>query len=109
MLRRLKEFRVVAEYVAATLADIPDVQKVALSVRSRSPLQEEIPRFRRFRHFNCAILHECMHVDLPVWISDLENLKTVQKARDRVLNNFKRKGNSGLLTIKPKPLFWNRD
>ena len=41
-------------------------------------------------------MHECMDVDLAVWMSDLENLKSVQKARDRVLNKFQEERQFGV-------------
>src|SRR3990172_3032957 len=71
MRRRQEQFRMAAEFVAAAFGELPQVQQVALFGSVALPLFEEIPRFRRYRIHQVAILHECKDVDLAVWVSDL--------------------------------------
>jgi hypothetical protein len=86
MLRRLAEFRTAAGLVAQALAELPQVQKVVLFGSVAAPLSKEIPRFREFRRAGVAVWHECKDVDLAVWVSNLEDLKSLQRARARALN-----------------------
>jgi hypothetical protein len=51
-------------------------------------LQKEVPRFREYRRDQIAVWHECRDVDLAVWVSDLDNLKSLQRARNRALNKL---------------------
>jgi len=88
MLRRQEQFRMAAKYVADTLSNIPEVQKVVLFGSVSKPLEKEVPRFRRFRQAGIAIQHECQDVDMAVWVSDLGRLKAIQKARSRALNDL---------------------
>ncbi|UCH32570.1 MAG: hypothetical protein JSV05_04100, partial [Candidatus Bathyarchaeota archaeon] len=88
MLRRQEQFRIAAKYVADYLLSIPEVQKVVLFGSVAKPLDKEVPRFHKFRRAGIAIHHECMDIDLAVWISDLSHLRVVQKARSRALNDL---------------------
>jgi hypothetical protein len=88
MLQRQEQFRMAAKYVADTLSNIPEVQKVVLFGSVSKPLEKEVPRFRRFRRAGIAIQHECQDVDIAVWVSDLSHLKAIQKARSRALNDL---------------------
>jgi predicted nucleotidyltransferase len=85
MLRRQREFRKAAELVARAMAELPQVQKVVLFGSVAVPLCKEVPRFREFCRAGVAIWHECKDVDLAVWVTDLENLKSLQRARSRAL------------------------
>jgi len=88
MVRRQEQFRIAAEYVADRLSNIPEVQKVVLFGSVAKPLENEVPRFRKFRRAGIAILHECRDADLAVWISDLRCLRATQKARSEALNSL---------------------
>ena len=79
MLRRQREFRKAAELVARAMAELPQVQKVVLFGSVAVPLCKEVPRFREFCRAGVAIWHECKDVDLAVWVTDLENLKSLQR------------------------------
>lgn len=70
LLRRQGELRLAADYVAAAFADRGKVQRVALFGSVASPLEKEVPRFRRFRRAGVALWHECKDVDVAVWVSD---------------------------------------
>jgi len=88
VVRRQGEFRIAAEYVAAALAQFEAVQKIVLFGSAALPLEEEIPRFRKFRRAGQPILHECKDVDLAVWLADLTILKSLQRARSQALNDL---------------------
>jgi hypothetical protein len=88
MARRQEQFRIAAKYVADSLLNIPEVQKVVLFGSVAKPLEKEVPRFRKFRRAGITVLHECQDADVAVWISDLRCLKAIQKARSQALNNL---------------------
>ena len=88
MWRRHKEFRIAAEHVAAAFAELPEVQKVVLFGSVTLPLKKEVPRFRKFRRAGIAIWHECLDVDVAVWLTDLRDLKALQKARHVALDDL---------------------
>jgi hypothetical protein len=88
MKRRQAELRRAAEAVAEELAKLPQVEKVVLFGSVAVPLEKEVPRFREFRRAGIAIDHECKDVDLAVWVSDLDHLRALQKARGRALNEL---------------------
>ena len=85
MLRRKQHFRLAAEYVSAALAEFEAVEKIVLFGSVASPLEREVPRFRKFRRARQPIYHECKDVDLAVWLTDLGNLDALRRARARAL------------------------
>jgi len=88
MLRRQSEFRAAAEYVARAFSSFEEVQKIILFGSVAAPLEKEVPRFRRFRQAGIAVWHECSDVDLAVWVTRLDNLTVLRKARSRALNQL---------------------
>src|SRR5207248_5416063 len=86
MLRRQREFRLAADYVAAGFSHIPEVQKVVLFGSVASPLRKEVPRFKQFRKYGVEIYHECVDVDIAVWLTSLDKLKELQRTRGRAMN-----------------------
>jgi hypothetical protein len=93
MLRRQQQFRRAAEVVAHAFAQFPAVERIALFGSVAAPLRMEIPRFRELRRAGVAILHECEDADLAVWVRDVPDLKALQNARSRALNElFDREG-----------------
>ncbi len=88
MMRRQREFRKAAELVAQALAELPQVQRVVLFGSVAALLCKEVPRFNEFRRAGAAIWHECKDVDLAVWVTDLEDLKSLQLARSRALTSL---------------------
>lgn len=88
MLYRQEQFRIATKYVADSLSNIPEVQKVVLFGSVAKPLEKEVPRFRKFRRAGIAIRHECQDADMAVWVSNLSHLKVIQKARSQALNNL---------------------
>ncbi|MEK7408321.1 MAG: hypothetical protein AAB225_24890, partial [Acidobacteriota bacterium] len=88
MLRRQREFRLAAEYVASAFAEFEAVRKVVLFGSVARPLKKEIPRFKKYRRARQAILRECKDVDLAVWLSGLSLLQRLQRAKGRALNGL---------------------
>ncbi len=83
--QRQKDFRLAAEYVAQAFRQISAVGKVMLFGSVATPLQKEKPRYRKYRRTGIPMLHKCKDVDLAVWVNDSGCLRTLQKARSRVL------------------------
>jgi hypothetical protein len=96
LLRRQEQFRLAAEAVATAMSSLPEVEKIALFGSVARPLEREVPRFRRFRRAQIELWHECKDVDLAVWVSNLDHLKTLQKARSQALNELMAKRNIGV-------------
>ena len=96
MLRRQKQFHMAAEAVAKAMGNLPEVEKIALFGSVARPLETEVPRFRRFRRAQIEINHECKDVDLAVWVSGLDCLKALQKARSGALNDLTAGQNVGV-------------
>lgn len=87
MLQRRNAFRMAADVVTGALARFEEVEAVALIGSVAGPLWKEVPRFREFRRAGVEIWHECKDVDLAVWLSTLERLADLRRARDRALHN----------------------
>ena len=66
MLGRQRNFHLAAEYVASAIAEMVEVQKVALFGSVATPLKEEVPRFREFRRAVDSI-KEARHMGLSVY------------------------------------------
>ena len=93
LLRRQREFRLAAEYIARDLSRVPEVEKIVLFGSVAAPLEKEVPRFREYRRRGIPVFHECKDVDLAVWMRSFERLKDLQRARAQALNRlFKEKG-----------------
>lgn len=95
-LKRQRNFRTAAETVARALSQLPEVRKVVLFGSVSRPLKKEVPRFREYRSRGIEVLHECNDVDLAVWVSRLDGLKSLQKARSQALNDLLREANIGV-------------
>ena len=89
MLRRHRQFRLTARFVAEALSSVPAVQKVVLFGSVARESWKEVPRFRKFRRARVAIWHECKDVDLAVWPNDLQALKSLQQALKQGLNRLR--------------------
>ncbi|RMF40872.1 MAG: hypothetical protein D6754_02245 [Alphaproteobacteria bacterium] len=85
MLRRQRDFRLAADVVTAALMTFDEVEAIAVIGSVAKPLWKEVPRFREFRSARVKIWHECADLDLAVWLSSLERLGSLRRARDRAL------------------------
>lgn len=89
-------FRIAADCVAGELAQLPHVRRVVLIGSVASPLKMEVPRFSEFRNAGIPVWHECMDVDLAVWVSDPTNLRSLQQARSTALKQLLADHNIGV-------------
>jgi hypothetical protein len=96
LLRRQQEFGAAADFVAVALARLAFVERVVLFGSVAQPLRKEVPRFTRFRRAGVALWHECKDVDLAVWLTDVSQLKKLQKARGDALNDLFALANIGV-------------
>lgn len=82
MLERQARFRVAADAVTQALARFDEVDAVALFGSVARPLWPEVPRFSPFRQQRVEIWHECKDVDLAVWLTRLDRLRELNRARN---------------------------
>jgi hypothetical protein len=87
-LRHREAFRRAADYVAAAFARLTFVQRVVLFGSVAQPPRKEPPRQRRYRRAGARLWHESKDVDLAVWLSEVSDLKALQRARGRALNDL---------------------
>lgn len=88
MLKRQAQFRLAADAVTAALAEVPEVEAVALIGSAAQPLWREVPRFEPFRRWGIPVWHECKDVDLAVWLDRLDRLQTLNRARSVALHQL---------------------
>jgi hypothetical protein len=74
--------------VARAFSEFPEVLKIVLFGSVAVPLKKEVPRFRAFRRAGVEIYHECKDVDLAVWLTHLDNLRALGKARSQAVNKL---------------------
>ncbi len=94
--RRQHEFRRAAEEIARRLGAIPQVTRVVLFGSVARPLTRGLPRFTEFRRAGIELLHECVDVDLAVWLEGEIDLREVQRACTRALDDLLRESNIGV-------------
>jgi hypothetical protein len=82
MLARQQRFRVAADVVTDALIRFPEVAAVALIGSVARPLGKEVPRFTQFRRQRVEVWHECKDLDLAVWITRLDRLRELNRARN---------------------------
>lgn len=87
MIRRQHEFRVAADVVTDAFMRFEEVEAVAVIGSVAKSLWKEVPRFREFRRAGVEVWHECKDVDLAVWLSALDRLEDLRRARDRALSD----------------------
>lgn len=83
--RGRRNFGIAAERVAAALAQAPEVRRIVLFGSVAAPPPDEVPRFREYRRAGIRLPHECMDVDLAVWLDDLRNLAELRRKASRSL------------------------
>ena len=87
-LRHREAFRRAADYVAVAFARLAFVQRVVLFGSVAQPPRREAPRQRRYRRAGARLWHESKDVDLAVWLSEVSDLKALQRARGSALNDL---------------------
>ncbi len=96
MVERQRIFRVLADRLAAALAEVDFVEKVALIGSVAGDLRREVPRFQPFRRLGIEIAHECKDLDLAVWVSRVDRLEDLKHVRARVSRELLAENNIGV-------------
>ena len=86
-LRRQQTFRKAADVVTDALVDFEEVEAVAVVGSAARALWKERPRSWKARKAGISLWHECRDLDLAVWLSSLERLKGLRRARDIALRD----------------------
>jgi len=81
LLERQRAFRFAADRVPASLARCRDVEASALIGSVARPLRREVPRFAPYRQLRLPIAHDCKDVDLAAWVSRVDGLDELRRAR----------------------------
>jgi len=82
LLIRQTQYRIAADVVTAALSRFDEVEAIALFGSVARPLWREVPRFSEFRRTQVKVWHECKDMDLAVWLSRLDRLQQLNRARN---------------------------
>lgn len=93
LLRLQYDFRRAADIVTDALMTFKEVEAVAVIGSVAKSLWKEVPRFSEFRRAGIEVWHECMDLDLAVWISSQSRLNALRRARDAALRRGYESGN----------------
>ena len=88
LLERQRVFRFAADLVTAALAQCGDVEAIALIGSVACPLRREVPRFAPYKQLRLPIAHECKDVDLAAWVSRVDGLDELRRARGRAIKEI---------------------
>jgi|SRR4051794_32450686 len=88
LLERQRVFRLVADRITAALTWCEDVEAIALIGSVARPLRREVPRFAPYKQLRLPIAHECKDVDLAAWVSRVDRLDELRRARGRVIKEL---------------------
>jgi len=88
LLERQRVFRFAADRVTAVLAQCADVEAIALIGSVARPLWREVPRFAPYKRLRLLIAHECKDVDLAAWVSRVDGLDELRRARGRAIKEI---------------------
>jgi hypothetical protein len=88
LLGQQRDFRMAADRVTAALGQCPEVEAVALIGSVAGPLRREVPRYAPYRRLGLAIAHECKDLDLAAWVSRLDGLDELRRARVRAVGEI---------------------
>jgi hypothetical protein len=86
LLRRQREFRMAADIVTDAWMGFDEVLAVAVIGSVAKPLWKEVPRFREFRRRGIEVWHECLDLDLALWIGSQHRLGELRRAAVLSLN-----------------------
>ena len=92
---RNRHLRAIADWLAAALGRIAEVERVALFGSVAAPPVQQPPYARRLRRFG-EVTRQCDDLDLAVWGSDLTCLEALQRARNTTVGEYHRATNYGI-------------
>jgi hypothetical protein len=84
-LRRWREFRLTAEYIARALCEIPQIHKITLFGSIVRQPKKEQTHFRKFRKIGAEIYHYCKDIDMAVWLDMPAPLRQIQRIISRTV------------------------
>jgi hypothetical protein len=87
LLKQQHDFRKAADIVTDALIPFDEIQAIAVIGSIAKPLWKEIPRFSAFRRAGIEVWHECKDLDLAVWITSMNRLDAIRRAKDRALRH----------------------
>ncbi len=93
-LRRWREFRLTAEYLAIALSEIAQIQKIALFGSVAKKPEKEPSHFRKFRKIGAEIYHYCKDIDIAVWLVLPAPLRQMQRIISRTVKKLTDEGES---------------
>jgi len=96
LLRRYRDFRRAADAIVASWQHRGEVMAVALIVSVAVAPRREVPRFAPYRRARIALWHECKDLDLAVWLSHLQDLDRLRRAKDRALRDHYARSGAGV-------------
>lgn len=91
-LERQRQFRAAADLLADAWSAFPEVGAVALIGSVARPLWKEVPRFREFRRAGAKVWHECLDLDLALWLDSQERLGDLRRAAAAALREARADG-----------------
>ena len=86
LLRQQRQFRVAADVAAEAWMAFPEVVAVAVIGSVAKRLWKEVPRFREYRRAGIEVWHECLDLDLALWIDTQDRLRELRRAAGRALS-----------------------
>ena len=96
LLRRYRDFRCAADAIVAVWRNRPEVAAVALIGSVAAAPWKEVPRFSPYRRAGITLWHECMDLNLAVWLAPLRDLDCLRRAKDRALREFQGQRGAGV-------------
>lgn len=85
LLNQQRQFRQAADVIADAWAAFPEVRAIAVIGSVALPLWKEVPRFLEFRRRGIELWHECMDLDLALWVDSQDRLNDLRRTRDKAL------------------------
>ena len=96
LLRRTRDVRRAAAAVVDAWRDRPEVAAIALIGLVAAAPWKEVPRFAPCRRARIAQWHECKDLDLAVWLTKLDDLDGLRRAKDRALRALRKASGTGV-------------
>lgn len=96
MIERQRHYRLAADKMAQQLAQHGAVQRVALIGSVARPLWREVSPYPPFRTYRIETVHRCKDLDLAVWVSALDGLDELRRARGAVSRQVLEQANIGI-------------